>query len=146
MAGISMLAAVGLLGASALHVLWAFSPWPCDGREEFSRSVLGQPRPNVPKVFPLMSLAVAALLFASAYLVASLADLVPAAAPESLTRAGVWVVAGVLLVRATVGGFVPSALRLTQAPPSYVRLDLAVYSPVCLLLGGLAAVVAVSAG
>lgn len=146
MTGTALIAVVGLLAASALHVVWAFSPWPCSGREEFSRSVLGQAQPNVPKVFPLLSLAVAALLLAAAYLVADLAGLVPAVASESLVRPGVWVVAGVLLARSTIGGFVLSALRLTQAPPSYVRLDLAVYSPLCLLLGGLAAVVAANAG
>lgn len=58
-----------------------------------------------------------------------------------MVRQGVWGVAGVLLLRGTAG-LVSSSL--TRRPTDFTRWDLALYSPLCLTLGGLTAYLAVS--
>lgn len=135
-------AAAGLTVTGVFHALWVITPWPLATWTDFAQVVLGVPDARVPALLPPMSATVAALLMAAAYLVAARAGLAPAAGPQWLYRTGVWTVAAMLLLRATAGGFVPSGLSLAGAPAVYVRWDLLLYSPLCLLLGGLAALVA----
>ncbi|WP_128429465.1 DUF3995 domain-containing protein [Streptomyces cyaneus] len=132
-------AAVGLGAVGALHGIWTFSPWPLAGRAEFARTVVGVAEADLPT--PELTAAVAAALSAAAYVIAVQADLVPKLGPHRLVRQGVWVVAGVLLLRGSMG-LVSSAL--TSRPTDFTRWDLALYSPLCLALGGLAAYVATS--
>ncbi|WP_457027931.1 DUF3995 domain-containing protein [Kitasatospora sp. P5_F3] len=134
-------AAVGLGAAGALHGIWTFSPWPLAGRAEIARTVVGVAEADLPT--PELTAAVAAALWAAAYVVAARADLVPRIPPRGLVRHGAWGVAGVLLLRGTAG-LISSGLTSTGRPPEYTRWDLALYSPLCLVLGGLTAYVAAS--
>ncbi len=145
MKALAVLDALGLFVIGVLHALWAFSPWPFGTWTKFARTVLGATDGQVPASLPPFSVAVAVLLFAAAYIVLGRAKLMPEPGPKWIFRAGVWVVGLVLLVRGTVGGLVPSALGLGGAPDSYTRADLLIYSPLCIVLGGIAIVVALSA-
>ncbi|MCC3765929.1 DUF3995 domain-containing protein [Glycomyces sp. TRM65418] len=133
-------AALALIGA--LHVVWAFSPWPLATREALARNVVGRSDGSLPLGFFVpASLAVAVALAAAAYLVAAEGGVLRGALPEVLVTAGVWGVAAVLLGRGA-WGLVESGLRRGDAPEAYRRLDLRCYSPLCLALGTSAAAVA----
>jgi hypothetical protein len=132
-------AAVGLGAVGALHGIWTFSPWPLAGRADFARTVVGVAEADLPS--PELTAAVAVALGAASYVVAAQADLVPRVRPRRWARRGVWGVAGVLLLRGAAG-LVSSGL--TSRPTDFTRWDLALYSPLCLALGGLTAYVAAS--
>jgi hypothetical protein len=136
---IAVIAGAGLAVIGLLHLLWAFSPWPLATREEFARSVVGRPDGRLPgRLFVLACLVVAGALGAAAYLVAARGGVWVGFAPGWSIDVGTWGVAAVLLGRGA-WGMAASGLRLGHAPASYRRLDLAVYSPLCLLLGVLVA-------
>ncbi|MER6616461.1 DUF3995 domain-containing protein [Streptomyces xantholiticus] len=132
-------AAVGLAAIGALHGVWTFSPWPLPNRAEFARTVVGVAEADLPT--PELTALVAAALGAASYVTAARADLVPRLRPRRLVRQGAWGVAGVLILRGAAG-LVSSGL--TSRPTDFTRWDLALYSPLCLTLGGLTAYVAVS--
>jgi hypothetical protein len=132
-------AAVGLGAVGALHGIWTFSPWPLANRAEFARTVVGVAEADLPT--PELTAAVAAALGAAAYAVAARADLVPQLPPHRVVRQGVWGVAGVLLLRGSIG---LASSALTGRQTDFTRWDLALYSPLCLALGGLTAYVAAS--
>lgn len=130
-----------LAALSAAHVSWIFSSWPLPDRASFAEAVVGvgpEDSPGVPA-----TLGVAALLAQAAVLVRRCGD--PARPPGRFTVLGTRTVAGVLLTRAAAG-FVVSGSGLGPAPATFRRLDLTVYSPLCLALGAGAAAVASSAG
>lgn len=134
-------AALGLGAAGALHAIWMFSPWPLASRADFARTVVGVAEADLPTAG--LTATVAAALGSAAYLVAAQARLVPQVGPRRLARLGVGVTAGVLLLRGAAG-MVSSGLD--SQPTDYARWDLALYSPLCLALGGLTAYVAASTG
>ncbi|WP_431683505.1 DUF3995 domain-containing protein [Kitasatospora sp. KL5] len=136
-AGVRPAAAVagaGLLAAGALHAVWAFSPWPLASRAEFAEVVVGVDESQLPSA-PL-TVAVAGLLGAAAWLVVTGARPESGLAASRLVRAGMWTVAGVLSVRG-LGGLAVSGLELGDAPAAFRHWDLALYSPLCIALGGL---------
>ena len=116
---------------TALHATWVFSSWPLTDRARFAELVVGTRPEKVPSA--ASTSAVAALLAAAAALVARCGspDRRP---PPRIAVLGSRTVAGVLLARAAAG-FVVSSSGLVDAPVTYRRLDLTVYSPLCLLLG-----------
>lgn len=138
---IATLATVTLAGIGVLHAVWAFSPWPFDERATFSDAVVGVPVAEAPSA--PMTLGVAVLLAAAAALVAVRGGLTRGVGPAWMWRWGTWTVAGVLLLRG-LGGLLASALQLGTWAQSqtFQRLDLLVYSPLCLVLGGAVALVA----
>ncbi|MFI5529343.1 DUF3995 domain-containing protein [Kitasatospora sp. NPDC051853] len=130
-------AAAGLFAAGALHLVWTVSPWPLGSAAELAEAVVGVTEDQLPPTG--LTLAVAGLLGAAGGLVL--------ARPGSgawVVRAGVWTVSGVLLVRG-LGGLVVSGAGLGEAPEAFRRWDLALYSPLCVALGGLAGYVALRA-
>jgi len=135
-------AAIGLAVAGVAHVVWMFTPWPLATWADFARVVLGTAASGPPAAMPAMSAAVAALLFAGAYLAAARAWWLPPVGPRRLHQVGSWIVTAALIGRATVAGFLPSGLGLSGAPTDYVHWDLLLYSPLCLVLGGLTAAAA----
>lgn len=137
-------AGVVLAAIGVLHVMWAGTSWPLSDRGEFAVKVVGRPMGEaLPRVFATLAVAVGGLLVAAGYLVAARAGLLPDPVGGRWTTAGVWAVAGVLLVRGGYG-LAESGLRLGVAEAAYRRLDLRVYSPLCLLLGGMTAAVALA--
>ena len=139
------IAALGMSVVGAFQFIWAFSPWPTATWTEFAHTILGAADGQVLPMLPTLSVVVAVLLFASAYIVVGRAQLVPEVGPKWVFRIGVWVAGGVLLMRGTVGGLVPSALKLGGAPDSYTHADLLIYSPLCIVLGAIAFFVAARA-
>lgn len=138
----AVVAAVVFALVGAMHAVWAFSPWPMATWEQFAFTILGAPDGKVPPGLAPMSIGVALACFASAYFLLARVGLAPGVGPRWLGTVGVWTAAVVMLGRATAAGFVPSALHLVDSPEVYERLDLAVYSPICLVLGVLAVIVA----
>ncbi|MGK5629004.1 DUF3995 domain-containing protein [Streptomyces sp. URMC 123] len=130
-------AAAGLGAAAAMHVVWVRSPWPFRDRAEFTSAVAGVSEAEGPSAAATAT--VAAALGSAAYLVAAQAGVAPRPLPARLVRLGTATVAGVLLLRGG-GGLVHSGLA--AEPTTFTRLNLALYSPLCLTLGALAAYVA----
>ncbi|MEV0411424.1 DUF3995 domain-containing protein [Streptomyces sp. NPDC050448] len=137
--GAAVAAAGGLLAAGALHAVWVFSPWPLASRAEFAAVVVGVEEAQLPSG-PL-TLAVAGLLGAAAGLVATGARPTTRFARSRVVRAGLWTVSGVLAARG-LGGLAASGLGLGSAPAEFRHWDLALYSPLCVALGGLSGYVA----
>ncbi|MFD0206970.1 MULTISPECIES: DUF3995 domain-containing protein [Saccharothrix] len=138
MAVLALLTAGVLVLVGALHVVWIFSPWPLGSREEFARRVVDVPPERLPSPGP--TLAVALALGLAAYLVVGRAELVGVPGPSWVSVVGTVGVAVVLLLRGG-SGLVMSSRRSTE----YSRLDLRVYSPLCLALATSCAVVAFGA-
>ncbi|MEV2273871.1 DUF3995 domain-containing protein [Nonomuraea africana] len=133
-------AALGLAAVGTMHAIWTVTPWPMASYADLARTVVG-----VTEGFPPAPLtgAVAVALGAAAYLVAAQAHLISSAVRPRLIRTGVWTVAGVIAARGTAG-LISSGL--TGPSTDYTRMDLALYSPLCLAIASLAAYVAVSTG
>lgn len=123
----------GLVAIAALHAAWAIGwRWPGGSDREFAETV-GGPGAELPS--PAATWAVAGALTTTSSLVAA------AARPEPgrLVRAGTWTVAAVLLARGLIGPVTDFAGGLDDR---FERLDLLLYSPLCLALGAGAALVA----
>ncbi|WP_436499378.1 DUF3995 domain-containing protein [Actinokineospora sp. HUAS TT18] len=129
-------AAVVLLLVGALHVVWMFSPWPLRTPEEFARKVVGVEVDALPSR-TLTALVVVALV-AAAYLVAAKAGIVTAIGPDWGVPVGA-AGAGIVLLLRGLAGFVQSSRRDTE----FARLDLRVYAPLCVALGGACLAVAI---
>lgn len=136
MAVLALLTAGVLVLIGALHVAWLFSPWPFRSREELARRAVGVPVDKLPPRG--LTFAVAVLLGLAGYLVVGRADLVGTPGPSWVPVVGTAGVAAVLLLRG-VGGLVVSYQRSTD----FARMDLLLYSPLCLVLAACSAVVAV---
>lgn len=139
---VGIVAGLALAVIAVFHVVWVVTPWPLATREDLARKVVGRPDGSLPLgLFVPASIGVAVALGFAAYLVVAEAGAVSTTLPENLVRLGTWGGAAVLLGRG-VWGTLESSLQLGDAPASYRRLDLILYSPLCLLLGGLIALVA----
>lgn len=122
----------GLAGIAAVHAAWALGwRWPGGSDQAFAERVIGTG--EVPPEWATW--AVAGLLATAAGMVRSTAK----GRDSAVIRAGSWTVAGVLLTRG-VGGLATSLAGGRQN--IYQRLDVAVYSPLCLALGAGAALLA----
>ncbi|HEY0137828.1 MAG TPA: DUF3995 domain-containing protein [Nannocystis sp.] len=126
-----------LIVLAFIHVYWgAGGAWPARTRAGLGPMVVGTPpgtaMPNLPAC-----LLVAALLVTAAGLVASagLAD-----EPPWFARLGSAGVAGVLALRG-LGGFIDGRLRPDTRTQPYYALNRRIYSPLCLALAALIAVV-----
>jgi hypothetical protein len=135
----SVITAAVLAAVAALHVVWAFSSWPLPDRRRYAEVVVGVTERELPGTG--LTLLVAALLAVAAALVAGRGGAVRRWAPAWVHRWGAWTVAAVLLLRG-LAGLAVSGLGLGAAPEAFRQWDLAVYSPLCVLLGAAVAVVA----
>lgn len=123
----------GLAAIAALHGAWALGwRWPGGSDSELAERVIGAGSELPPDWATWL---VAGVLAGSAVVVRTAAT----AEASPFVRRLAWAVAGVLLVRGTVS--IP--VDLTRGfDEIYERLDLVIYSPVCLALGAGAAIVA----
>ena len=135
---IAVVVAGSLAAVAALHVVWAFSPWPFADRAGFADAVVGVAEADLPS--RPMVFAVATLLAVAAIVVAGRGRVVPPVGPAWVYRWGAWTVAAALLVRG-LAGFGNAALAV-GGTATYQRLDAAIYSPLCVLLALGAAVAA----
>ena len=131
-------AVVGLVGATAIHALWANgSPWPAANFDELADTVVGR-RP-----FPGRSATwtVTALLAAATMTVSARSGLVSSSRGQDtmLVRASSRAVAVTLLARGVVGAAV-SAFGVDGSTAAFRRWNLVVYSPLCLALGAATAI------
>lgn len=117
-------AGLGLLGAGAMHALWAAGvTWPARDAVGLARAVVGVS--TLPS--PGACLAVAGLLGVGA----ALLELARRGHP--LGRVGAVAVGAVLALRG-LGGVVVSGVGFANPTAPFRSLDLAVYSPLCLVL------------
>jgi len=126
-----------LAAIAALHAAWALgSPWPAGTQRELAEAVLSQgERDRLDGGMPPAPLtaSVALVLLAAAGTVRGAAT-----GPRSRTlRGAAWGVSAVFLARGVA--YLPSDL-IGGLDDTYRRLDLAVYSPLCLALGATTAI------
>lgn len=139
---VGIVAGLALAVIAVFHVVWAVTPWPLATRGDLARKVVGRADGSLPLGFFVpASIGVAVALGFAAYLVTVQSGAFSSTLSGDLVRLGTWGVAAVLLGRGG-WGMLESGLQLGKSPASYRRLDLRFYSPLCLLLGGLAALVA----
>jgi hypothetical protein len=117
-------AALAVIGA--LHVAWAFTPWPAPTYHTLSKYVYGGP--GMPPKQACIT--VGALLIAAAYGVLAVAGTAPRFGPEGMYRLGVWTLAALLLARGVAG-----PLFSRRGDREFRIWNLAAYSPLCLALG-----------
>ncbi|WP_309110452.1 DUF3995 domain-containing protein [Saccharothrix sp.] len=134
---LALVTALVLVAVGVLHVVWMFSPWPLKTREEFAARVVNVSVDRLPSK-PLTA-AVAVALGLAAYLVAGRAGWLGVPGPGWVPVVGTAGVAAVFLLRGA-GGLVSS----TRQNTAYARLDVRVYSPLCLALAASTALVAFS--
>lgn len=121
---------------AGLHGLWATGiTWPFGDKEALSETVFGAPASMFPS--PAATMAVTVLLAAAAMLVTGRVGLWGARMPQWVFSAGTWAVAAVLFLRAAFYG--PAAIGSDAINRSW---ELALYTPLCLVLALLCAVVA----
>jgi hypothetical protein len=133
---VSVVSALVLSALALLHGIWAFSPWPVDNRARFAEVVVGVDERDLPSTVAMLG--VAGLLALAARLMLMRADFVAPIGPAWAPRWGVRVLAAALLLRGAAG-LVVSGFGWGDSPESFRRLDLAVYSPLCLGLAASAA-------
>lgn len=139
-AGIVVAAILVLI--AILHGLWGFgATWPAADEHDLARTYVGQqdmpPRPLILAVAVLIAVAPVLLLARSGVFGA-----ITARYPRLLVTVGSWGVAIVLLGRGFVffGNHVVGFSADTA--PEFIRPDLIVYSPLCIVLGAGAALAA----
>ena len=117
-----------LMLISAIHVLWGLGVvWPAADAEDLAQMVIGgAPGRKMASSGPCF--AVASVLF-----VAALGALSALGGISDWVRLGTTVVLGLR----GVGGFFDTTLRPSIRGSTYVRLNLVLYSPLCLLLAAL---------
>ncbi len=121
---------------AALHGLWATGiTWPFGDKDALSETVFGSPASTFPP--PAATIVVTVLLAAAAMLVTGRAGLWGTWMPRWVFTAGTWTVATVLFLRAAFYG--PAAIGSDDINRSW---ELALYTPLCLVLALLCAVVA----
>ncbi|MEZ5377935.1 MAG: DUF3995 domain-containing protein [Acidimicrobiales bacterium] len=133
-------ALTGLAAAGAIHALWATgSSWPAASRNELADLVVGvRPFPSAP-----MTLGVVGLIAVGAGLVGLEArrldheHTAPSTPLGRLRRIAAIGVPAVLALRG-VGGLVVSSFGLGEATEEFRHWDLRLYSPLCVVLAGLA--------
>ncbi|MDQ3601830.1 MAG: DUF3995 domain-containing protein [Actinomycetota bacterium] len=119
-----------------LHALWAVgSTWPFRDKEALSEMVWGGPASTFPS--PAATMVVSALLWTAALLVTGRAGMWGARMPRWVFSVGTWAVASVLFLRVLYLGLGSIGSDAVNA-----GWELALFSPLCLVLALLCVVVA----
>jgi len=134
----AIIAGVLFAAIAALHGLWAVGiTWPFGDKEALSQTVFGSPASTFPP--PVATLAVTVLLGGAALVVTGRGGVWGGWMPRWVFTAGTWAVATVLLLRAALYG--PAAIGSDDINRTW---ELALFTPLCILLGLLCVVVALS--
>ena len=131
---IAAAAAAALMGVAGLvHAFWAVGGvWPGSDEQSLAKAVVGPKQESMPGMAACF--AVTALLSAAAGIVVARAELLDLPGPGWIVTTGSWVVAGALAARGLVG--LVTSLRAGTGQ-TYHRLDLRIYSPLCLVIAAL---------
>lgn len=127
----ALIAVVLLAIVAMFHAYWALGGrWPGTDDASFARRVLGDTTtlPSVPATWAIVValLGCAALLLVAVHILA-----IPL--PARLLTIGLWLVVAGFSLRALAGlTSIPPLVRGTDVP--YYKLDVAIYSPLCLLI------------
>lgn len=136
---VGVIAATVLALVGLLHINWAFNPWPFRSPRGFVDYVLGGSQGMAVPPWPLI-VAVGVALLGGAYVALAAAGTAPTVlAPGWLYRIAAGVLAFALLARAVAG---PVLNR--GASPEFARWNLALYSPLCLALGVMVALLVIT--
>jgi hypothetical protein len=129
----AVLAALIYSALAGLHAYWALGGlWPGKDRDSFNRSVVGG-RPGMRGPGPIASWMVAAVLGVAAVTVLGGSGLVHTPIARAWLRAGALAGAAVLGLRG-LEGFVDTRVRPQTVGSPFARLNVRLYSPLCLLL------------
>ncbi|MFJ8649336.1 DUF3995 domain-containing protein [Streptomyces sp. NPDC093546] len=130
--------AIVLAAIGALHFVWAFSPWPLKDALTFTRTIGGSDDGVMPSKPSTILVGVA--LLGGAVLTLMDNESIPAVGAGWLRLTGMYGLTVVLLARGLGGYFMNST-----AAVEFRRWNSILYSPLCVALGLLGAVVAVAA-
>ncbi len=134
----ALLAALSFLLIALLHAYWALGGvWPGRDRESLARTVVGGPQGMA---YPSSGATwvVVVVLLGGAATVLGAAGVAALPIPHRAVRAAALLGAAVLLVRG-LEGYVDARLRPATAGSPFVRLNVLLYSPLCLALAVLVA-------
>ena len=126
------LASALLAAVAILHVYWGFGGrWPGHDERSLVDTIVGvTPDGRMPSRASCLS--ITCLLFVAAFLPFAAHNLVPNPLPD-VALTGSWVVTVVFAVRG-IGGYLEHRIRPATVDLPYHRLNLRIYSPLCLLL------------
>jgi len=128
------IAAIGLLAIAALHGYWALGGfWPGRDASSLARTVVGG-RPGMAMPGTAATWAVVAALLLAAVTVLAGARQLELPLPHGLVRWATLLGTGLLLARG-LEGFLDARLRPDTLGSPFVRLNVCLYSPLCLALG-----------
>jgi hypothetical protein len=131
------IAATLFAAIALLHAYWAVGGlWPGHDRDSLARAVVGGP-PGMAFPGAAATWAVVLVLAAAAVVVLAAAGLLTVpAVPPAWARGAAWLGAAVLLGRG-LAGFVDTRLRPETVGSPFARLNVVIYSPLCLALAAL---------
>lgn len=129
----AILAATTYLVLAGLHAYWACGGlWPGTDRDSLNRLVVGGPQ-GMRGPGPIATWVVVAVLVGAASTVLGGAGVVESPIPRAWLRSAALAGAVVLLLRG-LGGFFDTALRPATRGSPFARLNVRLYSPLCLIL------------
>ena len=141
-AAAAIVAGILYLAIAGLHAYWALGgAWPGRDPDSLHRMVVGGPSGQY-SPGPLATWMVAAILVGAAATVLGGAGLIPTPIPGAWLRTTALVGAAVLILRG-LEGFVDTRLRPSTVGGPFARLNVRLYSPLCLFLA-LCTILAVS--
>ena len=120
---------------SVVHLYWAF------GGKNWKTATIPTNSNNKPLIKPgaFDCLAVAAGLLCFGFFIAARSGIIVAILPAWLSRWGLWVISAIFLLRA-IGDFKYLGFFKTVKNTQFGKMDTIFYSPLCLLIGVLGAV------
>jgi hypothetical protein len=133
---IAILAAAILFSISVLHFYWAFGGhWPGTDANSLAQTVVGGAG-NTPMPSSLACTVVAVGLLMAAWITLAAQDIAPPVFSGAVNRVAAFALATALGLRGA-GGFLETRLRPEIQGSPYARLNVRLYSPLCLMLAGL---------
>ncbi|CAM2069509.1 DUF3995 domain-containing protein [Sulfidibacter corallicola] len=140
--GLALLLTLCLSILALFHVLWAFGvTWPAKSQPELGELVVGNPSTPESADGPVRPFPGRGLtLIVAAALVGAGLWMLLAAIPwghHGLLNTGAWVVGGVFLLRG-IAGYLETRLRPWTRKLAYHHWNRVLYSPLCLIMAGMA--------